>query len=1002
MDESPNDIHSRIKELERELEILKSKQHTSPEETVQVEGNVEFSQLSKIDGIAVGVNLGTIVYGREPLEDERQKLVAYLQALVSKLAILPLRGLDRNLGEQGHPIELPAVYTLLGTRHYEVVKCDKPKELTDYLDKDKMYGLKETDQFPLASDFSPDQALPDQAIVSIEQTSKRWYDSEEVCLWRARLAAEAVYFHKKTVLCGDHGSGKSTFVHYLAWALAQHGLEQVSEATILQGWDDTQQILPVILPLRTLSEYLARLGMSEKSVSIALAETMANEYDYGTKEEAEKLLRNVLRQQYGAHTLLLFDGLDEVPLKGTHTFAGRLTTLQAIRSFTHLYPNAMVVVTCRSRAFSDDLRKCLDWQVEMLAPFTMGQIRHFIPAWYEELSQKTALSQEQAKRLSNDLLTVLQGGDKLSEKLRKMAATPLLLTMMALVLYNEGELPRVRPEFYEKVLELLLERWDKEKSGQTIGKVVGRTDWSSKHIRPVLDKLSYIAHGLASTKDALGELEYSTLRDCLEHYFCTIDEFSDDEAASAAVRFLKYMEERSGLLLAISSSTYTFVHHTLQEHCAGRHIMLNSENPVALVMQRREDERWREPIFLGIGRADQRDINDILSELIAPEENGQTKPPDRWYRDLILAAEIGSDRDWKYLRTQVRIKVEQHLRNLVDGLMTLLNDDTQPLPLAERVKASFLLGDLGDLRFPVKVEEWQATLSPISLPISSPKLSSNTLSFQLPFQNYWHYIQSGTYHIGITEKDNEYAESMLPAFWIARYPVTVAQYAQFIKSGGYENKQWWTPNGWTWKLQEGLEQPWGWRNPQYTNSNQPIIGVTWYEATAFAAWICEQVKDMLPDNYHIRLPTEAEWEVAASYDNTSTRYCKYPWGNNPEPTPELAIFNESYLEYPAPVGCCPAGTSSCGALDMLGNVWEITTSKSQDYPHKSGVMILDFENEIDPPEVAWRGGCWSMDRTDLYCSARISTHPNIAFGYNVGGMRLVVAPCIPETEAIER
>jgi predicted NACHT family NTPase len=87
-----------------------------------------------------------------------------------------------------------------------------------------------------------------------------------------------------------------------------------------------------------------------------------------------------------------------------------------------------------------------------------------------------------------------------------------------------------------------------------------------------------------------------------------------------AVRCLAYIDERSGLIAPDGNDTYAFVHLTLQEHCAGRYIALQSENLIDLVMQHRADDRWREPIFLGMGVADPRDINEVLQTLIERDE----------------------------------------------------------------------------------------------------------------------------------------------------------------------------------------------------------------------------------------------------------------------------------------------------------------------------------------------------------------------------------------------
>src|SRR5919199_935082 len=129
-----------------------------------------------------------------------------------------------------------------------------------------------------------------------------------------------------------------------------------------------------------------------------------------------------------------------------------------------------------------------------------------------------------------------------------------------------------------------------------------------------------------------------------------------------------------------------------------------------------------------------------------------------------------------------------------------------------------------------------------------------------------------------------------------------------------------------------------WNSAGYDGPNQSVIGVTWYEATAWAAWLTEQLGGVLPPGYVVRLPTEAEWEAAAAYDVAMDRH-EYPWGDDP-PTPERAVYRWEQgpnLDHPAPVGCCVMGAAACGALDLAGNVREWTASSYRQYPQRSSV-----------------------------------------------------------------
>ncbi len=153
--------------------------------------------------------------------------------------------------------------------------------------------------------------------------------------------------------------------------------------------------------------------------------------------------------------------------------------------------------------------------------------------------------------------------------------------------------------------------------------------------------------------------------------------------------------------------------------------------------------------------------------------------------------------------------------------------------------------------------------------------------------------------------------------WIGRTEVTNAQFRQFIEAGGYSDETYWSDDGWSWKESEAITEPKYGDDERLNQPQQPVVGVSWYEAEAFAAWAGG------------RLPTEAEWEHAArgsaghifpwgsEWDGTRCNFCdsKCPrdWKDD--------TVDDGY-EYAAPVGSYPSGASPYGALDMAGNVWE--------------------------------------------------------------------------------
>jgi gamma-glutamyl hercynylcysteine S-oxide synthase len=154
----------------------------------------------------------------------------------------------------------------------------------------------------------------------------------------------------------------------------------------------------------------------------------------------------------------------------------------------------------------------------------------------------------------------------------------------------------------------------------------------------------------------------------------------------------------------------------------------------------------------------------------------------------------------------------------------------------------------------------------------------------------------------------------LPDYAIDRLPVTNRLYAEFIEDGGYQKPELWEADGWLWAHWGGHRGPfWWWGEPEGGKSpipagpsfpDHPVVGLTWYEADAYARWAGK------------RLPSEAEWEKAAR--GVAGR--RYPWGDDFDPS--RANTREGGSGTLEPVGARPGGASPFGALDVAGNCFE--------------------------------------------------------------------------------
>jgi iron(II)-dependent oxidoreductase len=208
----------------------------------------------------------------------------------------------------------------------------------------------------------------------------------------------------------------------------------------------------------------------------------------------------------------------------------------------------------------------------------------------------------------------------------------------------------------------------------------------------------------------------------------------------------------------------------------------------------------------------------------------------------------------------------------------------------------------------------------------------------------------------------------VPGFRIDRTPVTVGAFREFILDGGYADERLWTAEGWDWRQAEQIERPMFWSadgtvrrfdQVETPRDDQPVMNVSWFEADAYARW------------RGARLPTEIEWETAARVDATTGISRAQPWGGDPIDRTRANIDGEALGPLPARA----ESAAPCGALGMIGDVWEWTASKLEAYPGFRAFPYPEYsEVFFDGPYRVLRGGSWAT----AACCAR-STFRNWDF-----------------------
>ncbi len=192
-------------------------------------------------------------------------------------------------------------------------------------------------------------------------------------------------------------------------------------------------------------------------------------------------------------------------------------------------------------------------------------------------------------------------------------------------------------------------------------------------------------------------------------------------------------------------------------------------------------------------------------------------------------------------------------------------------------------------------------------------------------------------------------------YYMDVYLVTNGAYRKFIEVGGHEQTSFWSEEGWEWAMAEKVSEPEFWRDMQFNQSDQPVVGVSCYEAEAYANWAGK------------RLPTEEEWEKSARGTDGRT----YPWGNDFDTT--VCNSSKSGIGSTTPVTKFPKGMSPFGCYDMAGNVWEWCASWWDQSENRRVI----------------RGGSWRGNLEPVYVRSADRYSFNTGTRGNYMGFRLV-------------
>jgi formylglycine-generating enzyme required for sulfatase activity len=247
------------------------------------------------------------------------------------------------------------------------------------------------------------------------------------------------------------------------------------------------------------------------------------------------------------------------------------------------------------------------------------------------------------------------------------------------------------------------------------------------------------------------------------------------------------------------------------------------------------------------------------------------------------------------------------------------------------------------------------------------------------------FVPAGRFEMGSDERPDEQPKRSvrLPAFWIAHLPVTVGDWWRFVQAGACAQPRYWVNINGAEMAPRPAPAGWGVRHAE---QDYPVSHVTWFEALAYAFWLADT--SGLP----VSLPTEAEWEKAAGWDEDAGRMRVYPWGDSADAS--RCNVQESQLGDVTPVKAYQSrGASPCDALDMAGNVLEWTHTQYRTYPYNPDDGREAIKGEAHR---VLRGGAYNRSIEDARCARRHPLDPVISLSNTGCRVCLRLALLTPE------
>lgn len=666
---------------------------------------------------------------------------------------------------------------------------------------------------------------------------------EKPCLLLEQLDQHSLY------VPGDPGSGKSTFCRWVAWLVTAGSMPEgdvpVSKDYAEQFPKSLAPRLPVLFRLRDAWHCLppgaGRETLSKVEFESALAGFLDNDGITGLDWAC------VAAHLECGTALLIFDGVDEVPLRigeGQQAYYPRAMLLSGLTAAAAAWQRKKnrVLITSRPYGIDEQQARGLPMRTATIRELDETLQQLLVRRWFRVLKDDA----EQAARTAGEMLEHL--GER--PELRELTTNPMLLTAMC-VIYNQGaRLPQDKHDLYEQIVDNVL--YNRYRNDAT------ELDMARQHLTVVACGMHT---GLGLEQQRVTPQAESSYGD-IERMIRAFHEVSPVtyEGYKNALDTRDQLLQRSGLLLSRGEKKAGFYHYTFQDFLAARRLAdIQRDRLFDIFCERAETKEWRNTLsflFSGELAGSREQATRLLNRLI-----------ERLTLESLGLAVVVADclETMRGRDNRLRADVEQKFKTIC--LLAIQNE----VEVKARHTLGVALGHLGDPRI---IEDLRDPAAYVEIP-------------------------AGDYAY------QEGRQALKEPFWLSKYPVTNSQFALFIREKGYTHPGLWSEEGRKWLEQNPVVEPAYWKNSRWNAPNQPVVGVSYFEAEAFCKWAGGF------------LPTEQQWEAAARGKSGHD----YPWGGPWEDG--ICNSAEAGLKMTSPVGLFPKSRSVDFELDDLsGNVWE--------------------------------------------------------------------------------